>query len=69
MEELLSNEGNSNGLLTWAPTIDGVELTQRPEQLLQNGNISSRVPVILGTVLNEGTSMRCPILKLIAVTW
>eukprot|EP00038_Savillea_parva_P017986 m.22098 g.22098 ORF g.22098 m.22098 type:complete len:555 (+) comp3954_c0_seq1:100-1764(+) len=43
-----------SALLDWAPTVDGVELTAHPRDLLAKG-LAHDVPVILGTNRNEGT--------------
>jgi para-nitrobenzyl esterase len=53
---LQSSEGHiMDGLLQWAPVIDGVELTDLPENLAAEGKFSNRVPVLMGTNRDEGT--------------
>jgi len=41
--------------MEWGPVIDGVELTSEPLMLFSNGNFS-KVPVLLGTVQDEGAT-------------
>jgi len=39
----------------WNPVIDGVELTDEPQWLAYQGKFSNKVPVMLGTNMNEGS--------------
>lgn len=51
--------GFSNGLphalLEWSPVVDGVELSDYPENLAKRGEIVNPVPFLLGTNHDEGT--------------
>jgi len=57
MEAMLavSSNLNSDAATNWAPVVDGVELTDTPENLASQGKIAN-VPVMVGTNLNEGTN-------------
>lgn len=54
--ELLAKMPNTSNLVFdgWQATIDGVELSEHPEKLVQAGKFNE-APVILGTNKNEGT--------------
>ncbi|CAE8654246.1 unnamed protein product, partial [Polarella glacialis] len=44
-----------NPWLPWAPTVDGVELTEHPWDLARRGQVN-KVPLLLGTNTDEGAS-------------
>lgn len=48
----------ATGFLPWGPVIDGYELVKPPQEYLGNGTFS-RVPVLLGTNLNEYSYFLC----------
>ena len=60
-DEILHNSGGidlGNGC-NWAPTVDGVELTYATQHQVQAGKFN-RVPVMLGTNTDEGSTFVLP---------
>ena len=44
--------------LAWFPVVDGYEMSEMPEVLLENGDFN-QVPLLIGTNLNEASYWEC----------
>lgn len=54
-QTILANEEDTPGLLSWAPTVDGVELTDEPQHLWERGALNPVQAILIGTVRDEGS--------------
>eukprot|EP00045_Choanoeca_perplexa_P006117 m.51991 g.51991 ORF g.51991 m.51991 type:complete len:548 (+) comp13472_c0_seq1:114-1757(+) len=56
VEELVAHRDEpAEQVISWAPIIDGVELTTTPSKLWEQGKINPVTGILLGTVQDEGT--------------